>query len=432
MFFFRIGFAVASLLLCVSASAQIADSTQAPINKLSLRDAIEATLARNPQLSSFTFRNEAIAGELQTAALKPARQISAELENVGGSGELKGTQSAELTLALSSVIELGDKREARMGVVTERQRQLATEQEIVGLDLLTEVTRRFIDTAAAQEQVKLQQSTLTLLNDSTQAIKRRVNIGNAPEAELARSQASQVRTAVELRKAESNLQSAKIKLAAMWGDIEPKFSSVNADLMNPGQIYSLKELLAGLEQNPDIQLFSSEARLRDAELRLALSKRKTDIEWSAGVRRLQATQDSALMVGISVPLSSGNRAAGEIATARANQRLTENERDTALLKLRAQLIGLHQEREAALFEVNSLRNEVIPQLRKAINVTRAAFDKGRYGYQELSSAQHELLEAEAALIEAAANAHQLRAEIERLSGSATTSRLSSQIFEVKP
>lgn len=430
MFYFRIGIAVASLLLCLSVSAQ--NGTKSFSNTLSLRDAIAATLEHNPQLTSFTFRNEAATGEVQTARLKPALRFSGELENAAGNGEFKRAQSAELTLALSSVIELGDKRDARVGVATERQQQLAVQKEITELDLLAEVTRRFIDVAEAQEQLALQKSTLALVKESTNAIKRRVEVGNTPDAEFARAQANQSRMMVELRKAESNLNAAKIKLVALWGETTPTFASVNANLLNLGEARPLKDLLAGLDQNPDIQFFASEARLRDAELRLAMSQRKADIEWSAGIRRLQATKDSAFVVGISVPLSNSNRAAGEIATAQANQRITDNERDVTLLKLRAQLVGLYQEREAALFEVESLRNDVIPQLKKAVEGTRFAFDKGRYGYLELSSAQHELLEAQAALIEAAAHAHQLRAEIERLSGSTTDSRSSALHSEVKP
>jgi outer membrane protein, heavy metal efflux system len=312
-------------------------------------------------------------------------------------------------------------------LVTEQQQSLSVQQRIVELDLLAEVTQKFIDVAAAQEHLELQRSTLTLATETTNAIKHRVDIGNTPDAELARAQANKSRMAIELRKAELDFDAAKIKLSALWAVTEPTFTSVNADLLNVGDSPSLNDLLNGLANNPDIQLFASEARIRDAELRLALSQRKADLEWSAGVRRIQDTKDSALVVGLSVPLFNGNRAAGEIATAKANQLGVANERDTSLLKLRAEVFGLYQERQAALFEVVSLRNDVIPQLKKAVAGTRTAFDKGRYGYLELSSAQHELLDAEAALIDAAANAHQLRVEIERLSGTATTTQLNSEV-----
>ncbi len=430
MFLSRIKFALASLLLCMSVipvSAQTTSDTKTILSsKLSLHDAIAATLAHNPQLTSFQFSRQALEGELQTAELKPALHLSTNLENAAGTGNYKGTRGAELTLALSSVIELGDKRNARRGVVTEEQEALAVQQRIVELDLLAEVTQRFIDVAAAQEHLQLQRSTLTLATETTSAIKHRVDIGNTPDAELARANANQSRMTIELRKAELDFDAAKIKLSALWAVTDPTFTSVNADLLNLGDVPTLNDLLNGIANNPDIQLFASEARIHDAELRLALSQRKADLEWSAGIRRLQDTKDSAVVLGLSVPLFSDDRASGDIKTAKAHQLSVANERDTALLKLRAEVFGLYQARQAALFEVASLRNDVIPQLKKAVAETRTAFDKGRYGYLELSSAQHELLDAEAALIDAAANAHQLRAEIERLSGTATTT-LNSEV-----
>lgn len=437
MSLFRIRFAlIATLLFCSSAiqvSAQTtADTKTASGSKLSLRDAVTATLAQNPQLSSFQFRRQALEGELQTAALRPALRVGTTVENAAGTGDYSGTKSAEVTLALSSIIELGDKREARMGVVTERQQGLAVQQRIIELDLLSEVTRRFIDVATAQQQLGLRQSTLSLATETTASIKRRVDAGNTPDAELARAQANQSRTAIELKQAELNFDAARIKLSAMWGSTEPTFTSVNADLLSTGDSLPLNELLTQLSDSPDILLFANEARLKDAEVRLALSQRKADLEWNAGIRRLQASKDSAVVVGVTVPLFGSNRAAGEVATARANRLSVDNEREVALLQMRAQLVGLYQERQAAIFEIKSLRNDVIPQLKKAVAGTRAAFDKGRYGYLELSTAQRELLEAESALIDAAANAHLLRAEIERLSGTATIAQNSEPTQKVAP
>ena len=441
MFPIRIGLAlIATLLVPVSTSYAATESVANNVSvsdvktkTLTLRDAITATLARNPQLNSFQFRTQMLDGERQTAALTPALRLSTDLENIAGSGSFKGTDSAELTLALSSVIELGDKRDARLGLVTERQQQLAAERDIIELDLLAEVTRRFIDVAAAQQQVALQESTFTLAKETTSAIKRRVDVGNTPDAELARAQANEARAAIGVHRAKLGLNTAKTQLSALWAVTEPDFDSVSADLLSPGEARPLNDLLSGIANNPDIAFFASEARLRDAEMRLALAKSKMDVEWNAGVRRLEATKDSALVVGVSVPLFAGNRGAGELASAKANRQRVESDRDTALLQLRARVIGLYQERDSALYEVESLRTNVIPQLKKAVNSTRDAFDKGRYGYMELHAAQNELLEAETALIAAASNAHLLRVEIERLSGSTTTNNTHTEnTSEVNP
>lgn len=422
MFLSRYRFAVASLLCCifVLTVATVQAAERAPTTRLTLHDAIAATLVHNPQLGAFEFQARALTGEKQTAGLRPALQLSSTVENVAGSGDFRGIEGAELTLALSSVIELGGKRDARLNLVTTRQEALATQQRIVELDLLAEVTERFIEAAATEQEVTLLQSALDLATETAQAIKRRVEMGNTPEAELARAQASQSRRLIQLKEVQANFEAAKIKLSAMWGEPDPQFLGISANLMELGNTPDSRQLLAGLKSNPDVLQFANEARLRDAELRLAKSQGSTDVAWSAGVRRLQASKDSALVVGVSIPLFTENRAMGETVTAQANRDSINNARETALLQWRAQLLSLSKAREQAVFEVTTLTRDVIPPLKKAVSGTRNAFEKGRYGYLELASAQTELLDAEVALIEAAQRAHVLRTEIERLSGSSTT------------
>ena len=46
--------------------------------------------------------------------------------------------------------------------------------------------------------------------------------------------------------------------------------------------------------------------------------------------------------------------------------------------------------------------------------TRYGYDRGRFSYLELATAQQELLDLRAAIIDAAADYHRLLAEIERL------------------
>jgi outer membrane protein, heavy metal efflux system len=158
--------------------------------------------------------------------------------------------------------------------------------------------------------------------------------------------------------------------------------------------------------------------LRAAELKQAQAERKANIEWSAGVRRLQVSDDSALVLGVSMPLGSANRASGAIATASANQAGAEQEQNAARINLHAQLISLHGAYEQALAEVTSLRNDVLPLLKQALRATADGFQQGRYSYLELNLAQRELLNEQLALIDSAARAHALSADIERITGAA--------------
>jgi cobalt-zinc-cadmium efflux system outer membrane protein len=64
--------------------------------------------------------------------------------------------------------------------------------------------------------------------------------------------------------------------------------------------------------------------------------------------------------------------------------------------------------------VEALQSDVIPPLKKALRATEEAFQQGRYSYLELNLAQRELLAVQLSLIEAAARAHALSTDLERL------------------
>lgn len=407
-------------VMALSAIAFCSFSTQAE-NSLRLQDAIRFTLQNNPQLTSYEFRVKALQGEQQTAELKPQLRAAAHVENIAGTGEFNGVDAGEFTLSLSSVIELGDQRAARTGLVTARQQQLESNQRVLTLDLLTQATQQFIALAAAQEKLTLLQQSQQLAQENANALNKQVQAGHKPEAELLRAKASVARANIATQKMRQAVNGERIKLNAFWVSststiTAPTFTQVEANLLMLPPLAPLPSLIEKLEMNPDLAVMSDEIQLRAAELRKAQAERDTNLEWNAGVRRLQISNDSALVFGLSMPLGSVNRASGAIATAHANQSEAEQERNAARIKLHAQLISLHGDYQQALVEVNTLQTAVLPALKQAIRATADAFNQGRYSYLELNLAQSELLDAQLALIDAATHAHLVNSEIERLTG----------------
>lgn len=401
-----------------AADTQINKQPLIPSSTLTLRDALGASLRYNPQLTGYEFRQQALVGEAKTAALRPEMQLATDLENVVGSGELRGLDGGELTLSLSSVIELGNQRDARRGVVTARQEQLAAEQRLATLDLLTQVTRAFIALVAAQEQLALRREAVQLAKQLLPELSRQVQSGLTPEAELLRAKAALARAEIDLQRAEVEAANERVTLSTFWADTTPDFTLAKADLYAFPVALSLAQLSTQLTTNPDLALLASEVQVRAAEVRAAQSAGRPALEWSAGVRRFQATDDSALVVGLSVPLGASARATGATMTARANQQIAEQEQGSAHIQLEATLGNLYQAHQQALAEVNSLRTTVLPTLRQAAKATQTAFDQGRYGYLELRAAQVDLLDAQTALIEAAARVHLLATDMQRVTGAA--------------
>lgn len=421
---FHRAMAISAIALSCSSFAltAVAEST------LTLGEAVRATLQYNPQLAGYTFKLNALAGEKQTAALRPQLRVNTDLDNVAGSGELSGTKASELTISLSSAIELGGQRDARVNLVTARQQQLASSQRVLTLDVVTAVTQQFIRLLVAQEELTLREESHQLLQQTLTSLTRQVQAGGTAESELLRGNAALTRATQALRQARQRVSTERIRLSAFWADTSPDFTAAKADLYGVPSTTTLPALLEKLSNNPDLAFLSAEIDVRSAEVRRAQSERRPALEWKAGVRRLQESNDSAIVFGLSMPLGSSGRARGAIATATANQQQAEWDKDATRIQLEAQLIAVYETHQIAVDEVNVLRDQVLPSLKKVMRSTADAFDRGRYSYLELNLAQNQLLNAQQALVEAAARMQETRIELERMIGST----LNEQNIEATP
>lgn len=404
------------IVACTAVMGSASNAQNELTGTITLRNALEATIAAHPSLRSFPLRNEALLGTRETADLRPAYRAGAALEDALGTGDIRDFSGAEATLTLSSVAEMGGKRAARVGVVNRSIDALDAEQRVVEIDLLVEVVRRFIDVATSQEQVELQAQYTTIAEQTIDAVQPLVIAGQAPQLELDRANSALLRAQLAEQAATARLESAKIRLANMWANNSPQFDSVDADFSTVGQAGSIESILSGLAANPDIEYFAAESRLLEAQLQLAQTRQQGDISWSAGIRHLRQLNDTGFTFGVSIPLFNKSRASGAMRTARANMQEVEARRLTALNAIEGEIRSLHQSLRQAITEVNSLREQVIPVLQDVQQQTQAAYAIGNYSYVELISAQQEYLDAQLSLISSTSNAHRIRAEIERLSG----------------
>src|SRR3546814_13827202 len=79
---------------------------------LRLEEAVARSLETNPILAAEAAEVRAVEARAQRAAMTTQFGVGGELGNFGGTGAAGGRRSAELTLRLSRVIEVGGKRES--------------------------------------------------------------------------------------------------------------------------------------------------------------------------------------------------------------------------------------------------------------------------------------------------------------------------------
>lgn len=411
---------VACIALHLATAAARAAESPASAAELTLASAVDQALKRNPDLLASRYELTAAQARILQAGLRLNPEIDLELENFAGSGAATGTDALETTLSLSQVIELGGKRGLRRSVAEADGDLIAIEQRARQLDVLAEVARRFIDVVTAQERVRFAAESSRLAQQTLETTTARVEAGRAPVAEASRARIAVTRAAIDERRAAAALRSARYALASLWGDVEPAFTTASADLFALAPVEPFATLVQRMQRNPDITRFASEARLRDAELRLAQAQARPNLALSLGVRRLEESNDTALVAGFAMGLPVFDRNQGAIREARVRRVQSDAEREAAFVRIRGTLYAAYQEMVAARDSTDSLRSEAIPQAQTALEQTRSGYERGRFSVLELLTAQQEMLVLREAAIDAAAEYHRLLAELERVTSEPLT------------
>jgi cobalt-zinc-cadmium efflux system outer membrane protein len=407
-----------STALAVFAAASCLPAWAQPPETLTLDDAFARVAQSHPDLRLIDGQRKVLSAEAERAALKPAWVAGLQIENALGTGEASGFGQAEISLTLASVLERGGKLDARRALAQTRIDSLALQRETKRLDLLAEVARRYLAINAAQEQRRIADLDVTQRQRTVAGARQRLAAGASPESVVLTAQAALARAELERDRAGQRSAAARQHLAALWGERNPAFGVVAGDPLLLPDIADFAALDALLASTPELSRFADEQRIGEARLQLARSQAVPDLDWQVGVRRLQATDDFALIGSVAMPLGSSRRAQPDIRVAEAELALVEIEREAQGLSLYSTLSEAHGRYRVAQLEVSRLRSEVLPKLAKAESAAERAYRGGAISYVEWAQLQSERTSARKQQLEAALEAQRALIEIQRLTGQA--------------
>ncbi len=406
-------FAALAVWLCV-VSAHAKDSP------MRFEQAAQKTLLARPEFARFALALAALDARRDQAALKPSLELGVDLENALGTGASSALKGAELSLSIGSVFERGNKRVARVGLADATQEQLRVEQKVVALDLLAETGRRFVALAVAQESLRFALAARAQAAQTLAAIKPRVAIAQSPKTEQLNSEIALADATLAANNAELALRLTRAQLGALWqaGADEQSALTANLALYELAQAGDTATLDQQLEMLPDLTRFASQQRVADAELALAKSQASSDWRWSVGLRRLEDTNDQALVGSISIPLGSAKRSVAFVREAQINAQLAPLDAKAERQRLKALRNAQIAELSSARLEVSAVMTDQLPQANEVLALTRHGWEIGRYSYRDLAAAQAQLLAIERRRLVAAERYHLTRIELERLTGAA--------------
>lgn len=381
---------------------------------LRLEQAVERSLATNPSLAAEAAELRAVEARAEREALPTPYTLGGDVENIAGTGTLSGFHSAETTLRMGRVIELGGKRQARqaLGVAeVARQQGLA---DTARIDIASRTTMRFIEVVADQKRLDFANQQVKAAESIRREVASWVAAARNPESDLRAAEIALADAELGREHAEHELAAAKVSLASSWGSFEPDFQEVAGDLTTLPAVDTFEMLAARLPKTTAQRLATLDAETIEAKRRLASASATPDLSVSLGVRRLEALNDQGLVMSVSVPLGSKPRAGLAMAEADAQLAALESRRDAQRYESHQILFEKYQELMHARTEHEALRTKMLPKAEQAVAFTRRGFEAGRFSFILLAQAQRTLFDLRVRSVNAAARYHTLLVEVERL------------------
>jgi len=381
-----------------------------PDGDLTLRTALVLALVHNPQLKASSRQIRISEAERLGASLLPNPELGFETEQIGAS------EGTETTIVLSQLIEMGDKRRKRIRLASLQQDLAAIDYEAVRLDVLTQVNKSFIDVLAAQRQVELTERFVELSMRALDAVAMRVRAGKDSPIEKRRAELALSDIRIRATQAKHDLAAARRNLARLWGATEAVFEKAVGDLDSIESPPSWRSLADLLDNNPDLARWIVETEQRRAALDLEKAKGKSDITLSGGVQFLEGTDESAMVVGLSMPLPLFNVNQG--GRMKAVHRLAQaaEQQDAARMQITIALTRAYQALSKAFTKTSELKSNVLQNAQTMLDAATEGYRQGKFDYLHVLDAQRTSFEARLQYLDSLVAFHKARADVERLTG----------------
>jgi outer membrane protein, heavy metal efflux system len=360
---------------------------------LSLPQALDEATARSPAIVAAESEVAAAEARIRQAGYRANPELSVEVENFAGTGELRGLRSTETTVAVNQRLDLGGRRSARVNVAQAQLEVQKLKLAIAKADLSRSVREQFARAVAAREKLAQAKENEERAAELARVATILVDAGRDPPLRALRARSALAQVQAERESAEADELAARSSLSALFGVIQPV-----------GSVFGPSLDLVPSHVNPDVSL---DVRLADAEriaaqagVREQLAERRLDPAVGVGVRHVRETGDVGLVAGVSMPLRVFDRNQGNIEAARQIAAATDAKRSGTLATVTASARNAIANVEAAQRRVEALEKAAVPEATEALRLAELSYREGRASLLEVIDIQNAYTAARTSLTEA--------------------------------
>ena len=383
-----------------------------PADTLTLEEALAAAASRSPLTEAAGAGLRAAEAGREVAALRPNPELSVETENILGTGLYRRLGANETSVSFALPLELGGKRSARIAVADVETRWAAIKVAVTDADLRLAVTEAYVVAIAAERRADIAQMQEFVAAETLRVARNRVMAGANSPIDEQRAMLEQVKSETDADIARQDVSAARAALGHYIGDpaLLPLdggwFDDIGAAISGPLETGAAEGTLAHA---------SAEADLADAEagLRLARSLRVPDLRLTAGTRRLEASNDQAMLFGVSIPLPLFNNGGAAVDQAARGRDQADARRRAALFEAERAIAAARADRDRAVTAARA-SGPTLAAANEAARIARIGYAEGKFDQMVLLDAERTLLEIRRAVVDGRSEYRNALARLERL------------------
>ena len=361
---------------------QPAQSAAIP-TEITLGQAVELALARNPALMAARNGIEMAEADAVSAGLRPNPEISVESESYPYFRSDPGPFFSNQEITARFDYEIQTKRRLRLGTEAAKlfvQREAAVFND-VARRLRQDVQEAFYGVLLAESNRALAEAILDQTDQVIALNRTRFAEGEISGLELTRIEVERLRFADDLFQVRLELRNAKAALLALLNapdlgldlQVQGDLNSI-PDLGMPVDATGAEALRMAIEMRPDLQAAVAEVESSVARNRFQRAISAPNITVGGGYKR--DGPDHSLVAEVSVPLTIFDRNQGGILRSEAEMRQAENlfaaARNQVALEVRQAYNAVEVTRE----RVEYLQSQQVKQAEEAVAVTLQAYRLG--------------------------------------------------------
>lgn len=394
MIFLRKSTKVIVLLFSCIFVANLADA-----DVLTLEQAVKLAKDNSPLLKAVHEQVEADKNSLSTSGLWENPELEFEADDIGGDKD--GLENATYITALKQTIPLGGKSKHKRALARQRTEISKNILNQSVLDLRENVTQTFIELVALQEIAKIRAEQEQLSSQFVVLAKERLRAGAGSELEVIQAELGLSELKLNKSSSLANLNDAKAKLASMLNLSLDRISELK---MPYYELHSVDDLKIS-DSFPALRILDAVIKKNTSQALLSKAEDIPDITIGAGIKHERESKINSCLISASIPLPFNGLGKKQYSADMLKISAAQAKREDEYRKLQRELESLKILYNTKKSQVDLINKQLIPNAKKAYELSRKGYETGRYSWMELIVAQKNHAEINLSYIEYLREAH---------------------------